>query len=159
MCWIDRCAFSKMWHLPKIQNKGFGKVQTVLSPRLELGISRVSGGRINQLSHESAFVFQIATVGTTMQRYMAALSRWSRATLCENCMFCSSFASFVHALSMECIEQRDTTPERAREIWPLFFVHGPDRIYGRSPQEKIQELIFVLFISTHLVTARPEPTC
>ena len=26
----------------------------VLSPRLELGISRVSGGRINQLSHESA---------------------------------------------------------------------------------------------------------
>jgi hypothetical protein len=27
----------------------------VLSPRLELGISRVSGGRINQLSHESAF--------------------------------------------------------------------------------------------------------
>ena len=26
----------------------------MLSPRLELGISRVSGGRINQLSHESA---------------------------------------------------------------------------------------------------------
>ena len=32
----------------------------LLSPRLELGISRVSGGRINQLSHESAFIFQIA---------------------------------------------------------------------------------------------------
>ena len=30
----------------------------MLSPRLELGISRVSGGRINQLSHESAFSFR-----------------------------------------------------------------------------------------------------
>ena len=32
----------------------------LLSPRLELGISRVSGGRINQLSHESAFSFKSA---------------------------------------------------------------------------------------------------
>ena len=35
---------------------------TLSSPRLELGISRVSGGRINQLSHESAYPFQIVTV-------------------------------------------------------------------------------------------------
>jgi hypothetical protein len=31
---------------------------TLSSPRLELGISRVSGGRINQLSHEDASSFR-----------------------------------------------------------------------------------------------------
>ena len=44
-----------------IAKKNCGKVLggiLVLSPRLELGISRVSGGRINQLSHESASSFR-----------------------------------------------------------------------------------------------------
>ena len=44
------------------QKRNCGKV-LLLSPRLELGISRVSGGRINQLSHESALSFRSLVTG------------------------------------------------------------------------------------------------
>ena len=46
----DRAAVRKKKRGQKDSERSRG----VLSPRLELGISRVSGGRINQLSHESA---------------------------------------------------------------------------------------------------------
>ena len=71
----DRAAVRKKKRGQKDSERSRG----VLSPRLELGISRVSGGRINQLSHESAFSLRSLSEGgprLIMYELSPARSSW-----------------------------------------------------------------------------------
>ena len=88
----------------------------LLSPRLELGISRVSGGRINQLSHESAFSIKSAAYFETPRLFVPALFRCLHLGAWSSTARSSNTIASIADKSMICLDAHRSAVQRSTHI-------------------------------------------
>jgi len=118
----------------------------VLSPRLELGISRVSGGRINQLSHESASSFRsLAKTGLLLilsqpDPHVRSSPLWRPRTGFHHSL--ARVAKLdVTAMRCNASTAQHNAPGRHCSYWPYGWSHSTQRgaagtHHDRHPRER-----------------------